>query len=126
MKRVDIILTALVLVAVTGFAIYLNSGLESTYDTMEFIRGRYDGGKFIDYDRAIAVDSVDDIGWWKDGENWYVQYGKLSLKFTPKDLKDPKFLEMVKAIGLDIYGNVDAGCLKFYWQEIELKELVPQ
>lgn len=126
MKKADIILSAVILSAVVLFAVYLTSSLDSTYETMELIHSRYKGGRFVDYDRTICVETADDIGWWKEGDNWIVQYGKLGLKFTPKDLKDPKFLAMVKSIGIEIYGNVDGGNLRFYWQEVELKELVPQ
>ena len=125
MKKADIIITALLIVVVAGFAVYLNSNLGTTYETMELIQSRYKGGRFVDYDRTICVESPEDLGWWKEREDWYVQYGKLCLKFTPKDLKDPKFMTMVNAIGLEIKGDVDEGHLRFFWQETELKELVP-
>ena len=84
------------------------------------------GGAFVDYDGSIAVESAEDLGWWKKDGNWYVMYGKLQLEFTPKQLRDPAHLEMIGRIGLDIRGDLEEGDLRFFWLGTELEEWVPQ
>lgn len=115
------------IIAIAAGAILINYNLHSTMKTMRFIESRLrPGGTFVDYDHSIDVASAEDLGWWEDGGNWYIMYGKLQLEFTPDQLKDPVYLEQIGRIGLDIRGDLDEGNLHFYWFDTELKEWVPQ
>jgi hypothetical protein len=110
-----------------GFVIYGNYGIQDTTAIMDFIESRLRGsGTFADYDGSIGIESAEDLGWWKKGENWYVMYGKLQLKFTPERLQDQEFLKKIGSIGLDIRGDLEEGKLSFYWFGTKLKEWVPQ
>lgn len=124
-QKVLIIIAALAICLVAAGAILMNMNLESTMDTMEFIAGRYRSGSFIDYDHSIDVESAADIGYWNKGTTWYIKFGKLELEFTKKDLQDPKYLEAIAAIGLDVRGDLETNQLRWYWGGVELKEWVP-
>jgi len=125
--KISIIVSAIVITVITGVAVYINAGLHSTRDTMEFIASRKrPDGSFLDYDHSIDVYSADDLGWYKDGDNWYVLYGKLQLEFTPEQLADESFMKLVNSIDLDVKGNIEEGTLRFYWRGEKLDECVPQ
>lgn len=121
-----VIIPAILIVVVAAAAFTLSSHLNTTVNTMQFIESRLRGGKIIDYDQSIAVDSVEDIGWWKKDDVWYIMYGKLQLELPTKKLKDKLFLEKLGRIGIDIRGNLEEGRLRFYWFGAEVKEWVPQ
>lgn len=125
-SKAGIIVSLFLLFTVSVAAVVVNTNLHSTEKTMLFIEERLRNGSFIDYDQSICVESAEDIGWWKKGNNWYIMYGKLQLEFTPKQLRDPDFLALVGRIGLDIRGDLDAGDLRFYWYDTELAEWVPR
>lgn len=124
-NKIMVVLAAVVLCAAAAIAIVVNMKLEDTMDTMEFIAGRYRGGVFIDYDHSINVESAKDIGYWNKGTTWYVKFGKLQLKFTKENLKDPAYLEAIAAIGLDVRGNLEDNNLRWYWCGEQLEEWVP-
>jgi hypothetical protein len=126
MGKFGIVLTAVIIVVLVGAGIYLNMNLKTTDDTLVFIESRMrGGGEFLDYDNAIGVSSIEDIGWWKKDGKWYILFGKLELEFTPKNLQDKEFLAKVKKIGIDIRGNLEEGDLTFYWLGNKLEEWVP-
>ena len=124
-QKAMVVMSAIVICALTAGAITMNMNLDDTMDTLEFIAGRYRGGRFIDYDNSIAVESSKDIGYWNEGTTWYVKYGKLELEFTKKNLQDPEYLKAIAAIGLDVRGNLEENELSWYWREEELEEWVP-
>lgn len=125
-QKVFIFLGAIAICVAATLAIVLNLSLEDTMDTMEFIAGRYKGGTlFVDYDNSIGVDSTDDVGYWRKGDNWYIKYGKLELEFTPKDLTDQKMLAAIGQIGLDVRGNLETNELTWYFAGEKLEEWVP-
>lgn len=126
-QKVFIFIGALAVILFAAGAIILNLSLDDTMDTMEFIAGRYRGGGiFIDYDNSIGVESIGDIGYWNKGTTWYVQYGKLELEFTKKELQDKNMLEAIGAIGLDVRGDLEANDLRWYWCDEELERWVPK
>lgn len=124
-NRFIVIISLIVIVVVAGGAVIVNSQLHNTMRTMQFIESRMRGDTFLDYDQSICVYSPEDVGWFKKGDNWYIQFGKLRLEFTPEDLRDPEFMAQVGRIKLDIRGNLEEGNLKFYWLDTELSEWVP-
>ena len=120
------VLSALVLVLAAGLAVYINSSLDDTMSTINFIAGRYKGsGVFVDYDNSIGVKTADDIGYWYKKGNWYIKYGKLQLEFTPKMLEDPEYIKGIAAIGLDARGSISDGSLRWFWCDEELEVWVP-
>lgn len=125
-QKVMVAVGALVVTLGFAAAVLYNVSLGGTMDTMEFIAGRYKGGgRFVDYDNSIAVESHEDIGYWNKGTTWYIKYGKLQLEFTEKDLRDPNMLEGIAAIGLDVRGNLEENQLTWYWCGEKLEEWVP-
>lgn len=125
-SKFGIIVAVVLTVAIASGALILNANLHSTMRTMQFIEGRMrPGGAFIDYDHSIDVETAEDIGWWYKHGNWYIMYGKLQLEFTPEQLRDPKYLEQIGRIGLDIRGSLDEKDLRFFWLGTELEEWVP-
>ena len=122
-QKMLVIFGAMFLIGFVVVGVLINSNLHSTMRTMQFIEGRYKHGKFIDYDNSIAVESADDLGWFRKKGNWYVRYGKLELEFTKSQLKDENILKMLPKIGLDVRGNLEEGDLKWYWEGVELREL---
>lgn len=119
---VVMLLTAVLLVG----GIYFVRESNHTVELMDTIADRTKSpGEYMDYDGLIGVETVDDLGWWKDGSNWHIAYGNLELVFTPTNLQDEDFLRQVGAIGLDVWGDLEGGDLTFYWYGEELAELVP-
>ena len=123
-SRFAIIITAIVIVPLAGGAIYLNANLHNTKETMAFIESRIGPTGFVDWDQTICVESIDDIGWFKKKDNWYIQFGKLRLEFSPRNLRDKDFLAQAQRIGIDVRGNLEEENLRFYWHDEEIQEWV--
>lgn len=125
--KIRVASVALLIVIGVGLWASLNLGKSTTVESMKMIKSRVRGnGTFLDYDKAINVESVKDLGWWKSHGDWHIQYGSLELQFTPKQLKDKSILKLAESIGLEIYGNVDEGHLKFYWYNQKIAECIPK
>lgn len=124
-NKLLIILSAVVICACVVGAILVNMSLHNVLETMKFIEGRYRGGRFVDYDNSIGVESADDIGYWyKDGK-YVVKYGKLELAFSEKNLRDPVYQQACKNIGLEAKGNLEEHKVVWYFQGQRLEEWVP-
>lgn len=125
-QKVMVIVGALVICLVAVIGIYINLNLDSTLDTLKFIKERYrGGGVFVDYDHSIEVNSIADIGYYKKKGDWYVIYGKMELKFTLDNIQDPVYQAAIKAVDLDVKGSIEDNELVWYWCGQELAQWVP-
>lgn len=125
--KVRVVAVAILIVIGVGLWASLNLGKSTTVESMKMIKSRVKGnGTFLDYDKTINVESVKDLGWWKAHGDWHIQYGSLELQLTPAQLKDKSILWLAKDIGLEIYGNVDEGNLRFYWYDQKIAECIPR
>ena len=124
-QKLLIILSAMAIVTIAVVAVLINQNLHSTMRTMQFIEGRWRGGYFVDHDQSICVETVKDIGWYRRGVDWSIKFGKLELKFTKRMLKDPNVLLQMKKIGMDVRGDLEKEDLRWYWNNQQIEEWVP-
>lgn len=124
-QKIAIIFGALLIIGIGVGAIWFNMSLSTNLETLNFIANRYrGGGVFIDYDESIGVTSSKDIGYWRKGDNWNLQYGKLGIELTHKDLQNKEILTALANCGIDVRGNLDENDLRWYWCGEELEEWV--
>lgn len=86
-------------------------------DSIKFIHQHFNGrGQLQDIQDEIGIESIGDVKWYDLGKSIEVEYGKVKLKVSKKDILTEEIHKKLQSVYIDYQYNQQTGEFKFFYR----------